>query len=642
MTTAFRIESVKLDTTQGVVSYEFTGDLTVLAGHTGVGKTTLLELVKFGLGGDGQLAPVARDYVTDVHVALFIGDQHLQLSRGLDADRRRTVRVLDLVSDQRLPDHSVGGEEPIGGLLLRAMGVDTGLRAAARGARSTSAGNEITFNDIFRFMYVPQSEMNRDIASSQDGYYNPKRKSVFELLFGLTSGEMLHMRSSINTLRGDIESAEKEVAIVSRFLEDTGVTSRVESQIQADSALADQVEANAALAGLQDELGDIVDRQTQVLRDLLNDAEVSLAEASSVAHESRRQLGAYEAESNRVKQDIDRLSRMASAGIRLANIEFAVCPRCTQRLDQRLVPIGTCPVCLQEDIVGHLGTGDQYESEQLNEQLSEIQVQISLIQHQEQAAFSVAASKAELVLSLSAEIDQRTADRVTPRLQAYADAAAKAATAIEQQRAIERVLVQWDRAEDLSRKSESLTAERARLQLELADAEARLASRKAEIFGELDAEFLSTVTDFGIPSIEFASIDRDSYLPILNGLPFLEVSKAGGIITATQVAYWITLVTVAARRRDTLVPAFLLLDSPRLALNAEDDIAAQMYRRFATQVAVTPGRFQFIVADNELPTDASLDIIEFNFTYDAPTIASIAHPGLASVQPLVDDPTETF
>ena len=197
--------------------------------------------------------------------------------------------------------------------------------------------------------------------------------------------------------------------------------------------------------------------------------------------------------------------------------------------------------------------------------------------------------------------------------------------------------MQWDRAEDLTQKTESLTAERARLQRQVAEAESHLAQRKAEIFNELDAEFQTTVADFGIPSIQSASIDRDSYLPILNSRPFREASNAGGIITATQVAYWITLVTVAARRHDTFMPAFLILDSPRLALNAEDDIAGQMYRRFSTQVAVTAGRFQFIIADNELPTEPGLNIAEIGFSYESPTISTVAHPGPASVEPLVED-----
>lgn len=60
MTVRFRVDTLRLETTGGDVTYAFERDLTVLAGHTGVGKTTLLEILKFALGGDALLAPVAR------------------------------------------------------------------------------------------------------------------------------------------------------------------------------------------------------------------------------------------------------------------------------------------------------------------------------------------------------------------------------------------------------------------------------------------------------------------------------------------------------------------------------------------------------------------------------------------------------
>ncbi|MCW2690805.1 MAG: hypothetical protein JWR37_5695 [Mycobacterium sp.] len=638
MTVAFRIESVRLDTSNGPVEYTFPGDLTVLAGQTGVGKTTLLELIKYGLGGDGRLAPIARRHVTDVHVSIRIGELRLQLSRGLDQDRQRTVRVVDLVSRERIADCSVGGDDrPISDLLLSAMGLDTGLRAAARGGRSTSAGTQITFNDVFRFMYVPQAEMNRDIAWSEQGYYDPKRKSVFELLFGITSAAMLQTRSEINTLKSDIESALRDAAVVQQFLADTGLTSRFDAEAKVSQSRQNEVNAKAALAGLRDELADVVDRESQVLRDLLNDGERSLAEARHLAAELDRQRAEYRTEGRRVALDIDRLARMASAGLRLASIEFSVCPRCTQRLDQRETPIGACPVCLQDDVVAGLPVDDQYETEQLREQLSEIEGQLGVIDDQAEKTAAIVQSRVSLVTSLTSEIDQRTANRVTPRLQAYADAAAKAERSLAEQASLEQILRQWDRAEDLVATAEELSTRRARLQAELRTMESDIARRKSELFAELDREFQSTVTDFGIPSIETASVSEDSYLPILNGMPFSEVSAGGGIITATQVAYWITLVTVAARRRDTYVPAFLLLDSPRLALNAEEDIAGQMYRRFATQVAVTPGRLQFIVADNELPAGLALNANEIDFSYESPTVSPIAHPGPAHVDTLDGD-----
>ena len=88
---------------------------------------------------------------------------------------------------------------------MTALGLPDDMRAAARSGASSNAGARITFADVFSFLYVAQSEINRDIAHSQDSYREPKRKAVFELLFGLTNAGILTMRSDLNALNAEID-----------------------------------------------------------------------------------------------------------------------------------------------------------------------------------------------------------------------------------------------------------------------------------------------------------------------------------------------------------------------------------------------------------------------------------------------------
>lgn len=635
MSVRFRIDTVRLDTRGGPVTHDFDRDLTVLVGQTGVGKTTLFELIKHGLGGKGMIAPVARDNVTDVHLSISVGDERLQLSRSLESSRAKVVRVRDLVADTRLPDRNVGGDEmTISDLLLSAMGLPTDVRAAARGGRSTRQGDRITFNDIFRFMYVPQAEMNHDIAASTRSYLTAKRKTVFELLFGLTSNDILLKQSEVNRLKGEIETATREVEVVQQFLADTGLTSRFDAETNMAQVETEEAAAREALSALESGLADVVDRQAQVLREMLNDAERSLADARALALEVEQQRHDYASERRRLRHELDRFMRMASAGLRLADIEFSVCPRCTQRLDQREIPSDACPVCLQHDVIAGLSSREPYEDEQLRGQLQEVDDQLAFLDGQRQQVDAAVVSRASLVESLTNEVDERTASRITPRLRVYADAVARVQSAASDQKAVEQTLRQWDRAEDLAQTAEDLAIRRSRLRQEIREDEAELARRKDEILSEVNAEFEVIVADFGIPSIQSAAISRDSYLPILNGGPFSEASSGGGIITATQVAYWLTLVTVAARQRDTSMPLFLMLDTPRLALNADHDIAGQMYRRFWNQVQTTPGRLQFIIADNERPSSVERDARVLAFSFETPTVDTIEHPGPADLETL--------
>jgi len=635
MTTRFRLDAMALNTTRGPVRYRFASDLTVLAGKTGVGKTTLLELVKFGFGGNGLVAPVARTDVLDVTLDVTIGTARLRLTRSLDEIKRRTVQVTDLVTQERLPDQRVDSSSPrLSTLLLEALGLPTDARAAARG-QSRKPGDIISFADIYTYLYVPQEEINRDIAHSKDSYLASKRRTVFELLFGLTDPEILRLGSEINLLTDAIDKASTEHRNVLAFLRDSRTTGRAEAEAAVASAIEAEVAAKAELAALRDAVDPVSDRQTLALRDLLSEAERSVADVRRETIELVRQQAEYIGERRRVQQDLDRLARMRDAGDRLASIEFGVCPRCMQGLTQRPIPPGACRLCLQPDPVETVDGIDPYEVVHLRSQLDDMDEQIAVIAKNIEVNQGVAADKQLLIQDLTVKIDARTATRVTPRLQAYSDAAEKLATARVQQRQLELVLRQWDRVNDLSGAVDELRAQQTRLRATQLRAEEALADRRTTILDDLDAEFNTTVLTIGVPGVRKASINRSSYIPMLDGKPFSEVSRGGGIVTATQVAYWVSLLTVAIRQRDTKYPAFLLIDSPRLALNNAEALSRALYSRLVTQVDVMRGRLQVIIADNEIPPEYRRDYAEIDFSYENPTISTVAHPGPAAVSPIM-------
>ena len=239
--------------------------------------------------------------------------------------------------------------------------------------------------------------------------------------------------------------------------------------------------------------------------------------------------------------------------------------------------------------------------------------------------------------SLSADLDARTAARITPRLQAFSDVTQRLATARARQQQLELVLRQWDRADDIGAAAEKLRANRETMRTALAAAQATLDSRRREIIASLNEEFQDTVTALGIPGVQTAAIHPTSYLPLLNGRPFATFSSGGGIITAAQVAYWTSLLAVALRRGDTFYPALLIIDSPRLALNEAEALSAALYRRLVTQADASPGQVQFIIADNQLPAGYRRHYAEIDFTYDTPTVSTVRHPGPTAVQPITGE-----
>jgi hypothetical protein len=199
---------------------------------------------------------------------------------------------------------------------------------------------------------------------------------------------------------------------------------------------------------------------------------------------------------------------MLDAGERLASIEFSVCPRCMQSLTQRQLPDGTCRVCLQPDPVAAApGTGDDpYETRQLRDQISEMDGQLEAITTQLAADRQAVADREQLVKHLSAAIDERTATRITPRLQAFSDAVQRFAAARARRGELELVLRQWDRADDIGVSAERLRSGRERLRSEIVTAQTALDERRREILAALNEEFRETVRALGIPGIQTAAI----------------------------------------------------------------------------------------------------------------------------------------
>jgi hypothetical protein len=275
---------------------------------------------------------------------------------------------------------------------------------------------------------------------------------------------------------------------------------------------------------------------------------------------------------------------------------------------------------------------DLYETRQLRDQIAEMDGQLASTAAQGAAASQAVTDREQLVKRLSAVLDERTAQRVSPRLQAFSDAAKRFATARTRQRELELVLRQWDRADDIGAAAERLRADRERLRSELIIAQTALDNRRREILDALNEEFRETVRALGIPVIRTAEIHPTNYLPVLNGRPFIDISSGGGIITAVQVAYWTSLLAVALRHPETVYPALLIIDSPRLALNDQEALPSALYRRLVTQADASPGQVQFIVADNQLPVAYRRDYDEIDFTYQSPTVSTIEHPGPDAVE----------
>ncbi|AEV81997.1 Laminin subunit beta-2 [Actinoplanes sp. SE50] len=453
---------------------------------------------------------------------------------------------------------------------------------------------------------------------------------MFELFFGLTDEELLTLKSELQTAEQRVTEAESEESTVLNFLESVGAEPQ-------NATLLAQEEAIEELNGYRSRLhelsldADPADPQTDLLRDLLvttQDRADDLRRELNVlekAHEERLNLAAG------LRQDLARFERAQDAGLRLANIEFIVCPRCTQSIEGRVVERGHCRLCLQpETRTGTSWNDEPYEAGQIRYQLDELKELLSSNAEKTDQIRSSLEETEEQAKKLAHVVDERTRELVSPRLQQFADLSAAVGTTQERVKTLEERLRYWDRAADMSRAVQEARTRRDVLKDDIRRREAIIKEAKEDVLAALTEEYARTLSNFGVPSVTSVRIDDRSYLPYVNGDRFDKIST-GGLRTALVVAYWVSLISVALRDPATNMPGCLILDSPRKSIGAGEALAANLYRQLDTLAETYRDRLQLIVADNGVPTEYASRWQRLSFSYSEPVVASVEHPGPAEV-----------
>lgn len=638
MTTRFRIDRILIDSLQGEIEYNLPSPLTVFAGGVGVGKSTLFELIKYGLGGRGLLADVVRSNVTSISLDIAVGVENLRLVRTVSAGKiSRKVFVFDLNTQASIGDLSADGSgaDSISSLLLTSMGLPDDVKAAPKVSTSTNQGAKITFNDVFRYMYISQGDINEQIAASSDNYYQPKRKAVFELLFDLTNREILEKRSKLARVRGEWEVADREHQLALRFLSDTKTRTRQEVEATLERIVSTRDAATREIETIRASIDASADREERTLRELLSDSETRVLEAETQLAILRQQRSDFDRERNRIEGDIEKVKRTTSATESLSGIEFVTCPRCLQGISERGHSRDVCPLCLQVDpMAENADIADvrmERDMEHLVGQIGELGAQIGAIDVALNDVSEALDARLALRSSLSEKLRGKGSIQMGDAIQQFADATKVVAESDVLRNELEKTLIQWDRADDLFESALSLRGEIDDLTRKIDEEETILGERRDELLSELSLEFDRVVAEVGIPGVEDASISGSTYLPVINGQSFDKFSPVGGVRTAVQVSYWVTLLNVSLRRRDTWYPAFMLLDSPRTSLNNDDDLSAALYKLLVTAADVAEDRVQMVIGDNELPATYRGAYAQIDFSYERPAISTVRHPGRDAV-----------
>ncbi len=628
-----QINSVTLRTAAHTREFQFGPGVTLLSGPVGTGKSSLLELIKFALGGDGEIKPTVRKFSRRVSIDILMAESHLVLGRDVGSN---TIDVTDAVTGDRLATWSARKSKllPLASeQLLKTLGLPA-LRMPRSRKNPATPTVPLSFFDIYRYVYVRQAEIDDSVVRHTDHFVDPKRRAVFEILYGLTDEDALKLEVEKGQKADRQVDLRREANTILNFLQDQGEPNDEQLSVRKAESRETLESAKRRLAEIRADVNARTRDQDEIRR------EVSLLRRQ--ASEAATQRDAMQAEVERgralvaqLRVDEGKLLREGSAHSLLDGIDFVACPRCLQALSDRPNRRDSCYLCLQHIERPSIDeTADDKALTRLREQLAEAE---SLLQEDMQL-LADAEKKADdfrILLDLKVEeLNTQIRDAVSPALSEVERLSALAADAEATLRAIEQSQSRWQKYHGLMDEIAMLTDGIADLERQRLEVLATLQENRVHL-REFSKTFDDTVKGLGLPWYENAHIDEDTFLPMVNRQSFGDLSVAGARKTLVTVAYHLANLTYAAANDSILMPSLLIIDTPRKGIGAGDQdskTGQNVYDRISRLIDAYGDKVQIIVADNDTPRKMDSRFRLTTFSYPEPLILDVAHPGGGAVE----------
>ena len=615
---------------------ELSDGINVILGPYGSGKTSLLELIRYALGGSARLSEAVEAGVSSVVLRARLSGSAMSFEREMGSHRVRVSQGGEQLAELHATRGNAKGTELASSFLLRSLDLPVMRVRRSRSAQS-KAMESISFWDIYRYVHVSQSDMGQSIAGHADSNLNRKRRRAFELMFGLLDETISALEAAESRLQQTVESEQRRLADVTAFLESTGLPSRAQVLESLEAAAGRKASAVSRLEQLRvdlrsqhsaddsdrEVLGSLLERRTQL--------EAAFKAVQSELRERERMLA-------KISLDIDGLRRAGSAAELLGPLDFSTCPRCLQAVAAERGDAGACYLCLQPVESEGLKV-DQAMIEDEQTRLRLLQAEIVELQIDDAEAANRLRRQLEDVSAQVRERERAMRARsdayVAPLFEDITSLAADVTRAEGEEQRLRGSLSQWDARSTIKQavdKAESQLAETADA---LAQERARV-ERQRELVAEFSETFDEIVRDLELAWYDGSRIDLKTFMPIVNASDYDSLS--GGQRTVVSVAYHLALLTVGLVHRSELsLPSLLILDTPSKYLGAKD--AAQVtrdYRRISALVDAHPGRLQVIVADNDPPPAGVRASSVIELSYEEPLVPGMEHPGPDQVEPIHD------
>jgi rRNA maturation endonuclease Nob1 len=597
-------------------------DFNYFYGQMGAGKSTIVRLIDFCLGGDlgkTEMTTALQAEFVSASLSLKVADFSLVLERNAHFNK---IRARWSAAEQQfevlIPVRTAAGEvlpgtgvEVLSDLIYYLAGKKPPKVRRSK-IKDDSELERLSLRDLLWYCYLDQDSMDSSffhLDSDANQWKRLKSKDVLRFIVGFHQEHVADLEVQLELVRVERQKCKAGATAISNALSSAEIATDVELADVRCKLESDIEKTEVEISSARDRIRTKRSHAMETLQDRARYSACQIDDLKNASGDIRNTITKDKAHKNELLALATRFRRSQSAREILSGVDFKNCPRCGNELQPR--PLEFCPVCGQLHSDTPTGALDENAAEQdlqlrvgeLTELISLQEIQLrKIMRHLRELVDKKAVVDAELT-RVSVDYDSAYLSNVLETEKYH--------SALQQQLLdLNKLEVLVQQIAELSKREQNLAADEQRIRAKLKDARVH-AERDTQNLNRLKQLFIDCLLRAKIPGFfldDIVEIRAPHFLPEVTsaGSGALAVTSftnlgSGGKKTLFKCCFAVAVHRLAVEV-GAMLPTLLLIDSPMKNISERGNRAQfegffeMLYDLCNSELKGT----QFILIDKEL------------------------------------------
>lgn len=631
------LESLVIQCRKDRISINLSHQISFFHGQIGAGKSTIVRLVDFCLGGSLEYTPAIRQEFISATLNANIGSYSVILERLADSNtvqatwKNTNEEIATISAPIKTSDAPIWKDfiYNLSDLLFYLMDQRPIMTRRSKLQEDTKM-IRVSFRDFMWYCYLDQDHLDSSFFRLEDTFKAHKSRDVMRYVVGYYSDKLSQLETQAIGKREEKNTTENSVKELHSFLRKLGYDDADELEEQIEETERRLIEAQERRAEYQKSYKEdthIGDNLRQNLRTLIK----RLSQEETAVEDLKLRIEEQTSLRSELLSSKFKLARSVSIANILNNVKFDICPQCGSGVSYKVVKENECYLCHNEIKNSGNNQFPQIESLRLDidSRIDDLENSISIHKKSYSKQSRLVEKLVETKKNLDRRLDEELKNYDSAYIANFRQVDREIATLEERLKSQQRTKELPNEVERLEKKAATLNGEISLLNQRINEERGKLI--KADILiKELEEIFKDTLVKVGFPGVDEKDtvyINRSTWnvMVIPHGNKDqkwdFENAGSGGKKTLYNVCY-ILAVHQLAESNNLPLPNLLIIDTPmkNIGEDVNEEIFQKFYEHLYSLAAGPLSKTHFIIIDKDyiLPVE-EIDLYDRYMTPDDPS-----------------------